>query len=172
MKVIEALKNLKTIQKRMEKNCQEITQYCAYVSTETPAFETEDKQRGEVQSRIQANLDLEEEYLRLKRAIEATNLAVKVTIGTRTFTITELISIKRVLGKFHTATYSALNPNAVMQRLNEVFRKGIDGTNPAKVIVLYKEEDKNRNLRDWEDFMSQIDGKLEVLNAETELQSY
>lgn len=48
MKIIEALKNLKTIQKRMEKNCAEITLYCAYVNTETPAFETEDKQRAEV----------------------------------------------------------------------------------------------------------------------------
>ncbi len=172
MKIIEALKNLKTIQKRMEKNCQEITQYCAYVSTETPAFETEDKQRSEVATRIQANMDLEAEYLRLKKAIETTNLNVKITIGVRTYTITELISIKRVMGKYHTMTYAALNPQVVMNRLNEVFRKGIDGTNPARVIVLYKEEDKNKNLRDWEDFMSQIDGKLEVLNAETELQGY
>lgn len=173
MKIIEALKNLKTIQKRMEKNCAEITRYCAYVSTEIPAFETEDKQKIEVAGRIQANLDLEAEYLRLKRAIEQTNLAVKITIGTRTYTITELISIKRVLGKYHASTYAALDPQSAMNRLNDVFRKGgVDGINPAKVIVLYKEEDKNRNLRDWEDFMSQIDGKLEVLNAETELQGY
>lgn len=172
MKIIEALKNLKTIQKRMEKNCAEITQYCAYVNTETPAFETEEKQRTEVAQRIQANMDLEAEYLRLKKAIETTNLNIKITIGSRTYTITELISIKRVLGKYHAATYSALNPNAAMTRLNEVFRKGIDGTNPARVVVLYKEEEKNKQLRDWEDFMSQIDGKLEVLNAETELQGY
>ena len=172
MKIIEALKNLKTIQKRIEKNCAEITQYCAYVSTEIPAFETEDKQKLEVNARIQANMDLESEYLRLKRAIEQTNLAVKITIAGRTYTITELISIKRVLGRYHTATYAALNPQAAMNRLNDVYRKGVDAVNPARVISLYKEEDKNKNLREWEDFMSQIDGKLEVLNAETELQGY
>jgi len=172
MKIIEALKNLKTIQKRMEKNCQDISQYCAYVSTETPAFETEDKQREHVKSLVQANLDLEKEYLRLKKAIELTNLNVTVTIGTRTLTITELMSIRRVMEKFHKATYQALNANSALQRLNEIYRKGVDGANPARVIALFKEEDKVNSLRDWEEFTSQIDGKLEVVNAETELQGY
>lgn len=172
MKIIEALKNLKTIQKRMEKNCAEITQYCAYVSTENPAFETEDKQKAEVQSLIQANMDLEVEYLRLKKAIEQTNLNVSVTIGSRTYTITELISIKRVVGRLHTMTYGALDPRAAVQRLNEIYRKGVDAANPARVVALYKEEDKNRNLRDWQEFLDQIDGRLEVVNAETELQGY
>lgn len=172
MKIIEALKNLKTIQKRIEKNCAEITNYCAYLSNETPAFETEEKQLAEVASRIQANMDLESEYLRLKKAIETTNLNVKVVIGAFTYTITELISIKRVIGKYHTMTYAALDSRQASARLNVVYQRGIDPANPPKIISLYKEEDKNKNLREWEDFLSQIDGKLEVLNAETELQGY
>jgi hypothetical protein len=174
MKIIEALKNLKTIQKRMEKNCQQIREYCAYVSVETPVFETQEKQRAEVDALIQSNIDLEVEYLRLKKAIETTNLAVTVTIGTLTHTITELISIKRVVGKFRTATYSALTPQLALQRLQQIYNqsKGVDPTNPAKVIVVFEEKMRNQKIREWEDFLAQIDGRLEVVNAETDLQGY
>jgi len=134
MKIIEALKNLKTIQKRMEKNCQDISQYCAYVSTETPAFETEDKQREHVKSLVQANLDLEKEYLRLKKAIELTNLNVTVTIGTRTLTITELMSIRRVMEKFHKATYQALNANDRRLIFNCSLRFRISSPNVSTII--------------------------------------
>jgi hypothetical protein len=169
MKIIEALKNLKTIQKRIEKNCEQIKQYCAYVSVEAPVYETPEKQQAEVGSLIQANLDLEKEYLRLKKAIENTNLNVVVTIAGKSYTITELISLKRVAGKFRTNTYQSLNPQIAMTKLNEIYRKGVDANNPAKVISLYAEADKNKALREWDDFLSQIDGKLEVVNAETEL---
>lgn len=173
MKIIEALKNLKTIQKRIEKNCEQIKQYCGYVNSETPAFETEEKQRMEVNSLIQSNLDLEVEYLRLKKAVEQTNLAVIVAIGSRNYTITELISIRRVVGKFRLNTYNSLSPVQAMSRLQQVYNKpGWDSTNPPKIVLVFKEEDKNRNIKDWEEFLSSIDGKLEVVNAETDLQGY
>lgn len=177
MKLIEALKNLKTIEKRVDKNCEQIRQYAAYVSVEQPAFETEERQRQEVQSLVQANLDLEKEYIRLKKSIEHTNLTTKVTIGSKEYTISELITIKGATkgkqgaGRFRTNTYNALHPQAALQRLQQVFsqRGGVDPTNPAKVIPLYKEEEKNKQLREWDEFLSQIEGKLEVVNAETDL---
>lgn len=177
MKLIEALKNLKTIEKRIDKNCEKIREYCAYVSVETPTFETEERQRQEVASLVQANLDLEKEYIRLKRSIEQTNLATKVSINGKEYTISELITIKGAVkgragaGRFRTATYQALNAQKAMQRLQQVFqqRGGVDPTNPAKVIPLWKEEDKNKALHDWEEFTSAIEGRLEVVNAETDL---
>lgn len=183
MKLIEAMKNGKTIEKRILKNCEQITQYAAWVNDETPVFETEEKQRAEVQSLIQANLDLEKEYLRLKVAVETTNLATKVTIGTFTYTITELLTLKdRVSSQnkirtpgaasFRVKTYLALNPEQAIKRLQMNYKQGVDATNPPKVIRAYKEEDKNKALREWEEFVSAIDGKLEVVNAETDLLGY
>lgn len=172
MKIIEALKNLKTIQKRIEKNCLQIKEYCAYVSTETPPFETLEKQTSEVNSLVQANMDLEKEYLRLKKAIELTNLNVTVTIGERTYTITELISIKRVVSKLHLATYQSLNPAMAIAKLQQVFARNVqvDASNPPKIVVTFKEEERNKSIREWEEFVEKIDGKLEVVNAETDLQ--
>jgi hypothetical protein len=180
MKLVEALKNLKTIEKRVDKNCEQIQQYASAVSTETLPFETEERQRQEVSSLIQANHDLEKEYLKLKTAIEHTNLSTKVHIGERMHTISELITIKGAakgkpgIGRFRLKTHQALTPAPAMSRMQQLFNKqgGIDAQNPPKVIPFYKEEDKNRQLKDWEEFMSQIDGKLEVVNAETELQHY
>lgn len=185
MKLIEALKNLKTIEKRVEKNCQMIGEYSAYVNVEAPAFETAERQRTEVSSLVQCNTDLAKEYLKLKTAIEFTNLSTKVSIGHRQHTISELITIrtsrkgKNGVGTFSynqflPATYNALNANKAMQKLQQVFSRqgGVNPTDPAKIIMLYDEADKNKALREWEEFYSAIDGKLEVVNAETELLNY
>jgi uncharacterized protein YcbK (DUF882 family) len=172
MKIIEALKNLKTIEKRIAKNCEDITKYAAWVDIETIPFETEEKQKAEVGSLIQANLDLEIEYLRLKTAIETTNLAVQVTVKDRTYSISNLVTLKRKAKDFRTKTYLALDGRGAVARMQQIYAKGFDAGNPPKVVAAYKEEDKNKAIRDWADFVDSIDGKLEVVNAETELQGY
>lgn len=172
MKLIEALKNLKTIEKRIAKNCASIAQYAAYVSVETPAFETQEKQEQEVGALIQSNLDLEIEYLRLKKAIETTNLAINVSILGKEYTISELITIRRVAGQFRKSTYAALNTTQAVSRMQQFYNKGVDAVNPPRVVTVYNEKAKNKILADWEDFTSAIDGRMEVVNAETELLGY
>lgn len=179
MKLIEALKNTKTIEKRIEKNCELIRQYAAWVSVETPAFETEERQRQEVASLVQANLDLEKEFLRLKVAIETTNLATRVAIGAQEYSIAELNVLRgnrktglKGSGQFRLGTYSALSGQLAAQRMQQIFSKGIDAANPPRVITAYAEADKNKALREWDELLSQIDGRLEVVNAETELLGY
>lgn len=179
MKLIEALKNLKTIEKRIEKNSAQIPEYAAYVNTENPHFETAEKQETEVAALVQSNLDLASEYLRLKTAIEYTNLNTKVTIGTRTHSISELITLRGAknrpgTGRFAMGTYGSLHPQRAVGRLQQTYNRpgGVNITEPPKVVLAYREEDKQKALRDWEEFLSAIDGKLEVVNAETELQNY
>lgn len=174
MKLIEALKNLKTIEKRIQKGCEQITEYVAYVSVETPAFETQEKQTEQVHGLIQGNIDLAAEYLKLKTAIEFTNLNTQVTIGTRTHSISELITLRRTSGKFNLQTYSAIHPEKAKKRLSEFMQRngGMNPIEPAKLIICYKEEDKLKKANEWQEFLSMIDGKLEVVNAETELTNY
>lgn len=174
MKIIQALKNLKTIEKRIEKNCQAISLYCAYISVEVLPYETEDKQRQEVQSLVQANIDLEKEYLKLKCSIEYTNLITKVKIGEFEYSISELIVLKRGIGKvkgatFRANTYKSLSLLAANQRFNQAASRGVDATNPPRVIPLFQEKYRNEQLTAWENFLAQIDGTLEVVNAETEI---
>ena len=174
MKLIEAMKNLKTVAARIAKNSEQIKEYCAYVHPETPQFGDHDKQTQEVAALVQSNLDLTAEYLRLKTAIEHTNLTTKVNIGERTHTISELITIRRVSGVFVTGTYQSLNQQRAVRRMQEAFNKpgGINVTEPPRVVPVWDEKEKNAKLLDWENFLAAIDGKLEVVNAETELLHY
>jgi len=80
MKIIEALKELKLIIKKIEKNADNITQYSSLVSTERPVFGSETDQKNEVSSLIQANKDLMVRYIDLKIRIDRTNMETKVTM--------------------------------------------------------------------------------------------
>lgn len=172
MKLIEALKNLTTIQKRMAKNNEDLTKYCSYVSTEVLPYETEEKQRGEVARLLQANHDLQAEYIRLKIAIEHTNLGTRVKFTSGEYSIAELITIRRTTGALHRATYKALNIAPALTRLQATMRTGVEATNPPKVIPLYSQPEADKVLRDWDEFLDTIDARLEVVNAETELTNY
>jgi hypothetical protein len=68
--ITEGLKKLKLIEKRMQKNCAEIVKYSSLLSNEKPIFETEIKQRDEVNKLIQSNNDLEKEYCKIKSMID------------------------------------------------------------------------------------------------------
>lgn len=169
MKIIEALKNLKLIEKRVNKNCQLLNQYAAFVSTDGPVFDSVEKQQAEVTSLIQANQDLATEYLRLKQAIENTNLVTNVTIGAKTYSISNLITLRRTVYSFKQKTYQMLNSANAVIRIKEVQRNPTDATNPPRIVMLYKEEDKNKAIREHEDFIASIDAKLEIVNAEVDL---
>ena len=55
MTIIEGLKRLRLLDKRMAKNCEEIQKYSSLLSNEKPIFDSESNQREEVRKLIQAN---------------------------------------------------------------------------------------------------------------------
>ena len=167
MKIIEALKKLKVIEKRMEKNRVQITQYASMISTERPIFDTEEKQRKEVSSLIQANIDLMKEYLSLKGKIEKTNITVTVEMGGVQYTLSDLLLIKRKMAKVMMSTYEALNPSTGQSKMRHASISS--GERAPQVVQLYDEKDKITGLDKWQDLYHNIDSRLEVINATTDL---
>jgi phenylalanyl-tRNA synthetase alpha subunit len=167
-KIIEGMKQLKVIEKRIQKNTQEITQYASMVNTERPSFDSDVEQKRQVESRIQANKDLLKEYLFLKRKIEYTNLNTVVEIGGVSYTISDLLVIKRHMAKAMLETYDALNLNAAQSRMQ---RGGYAGPTGEKIqaIAMYDEKTKNAGRREWQDLYDNINSRLEVINATTDL---
>lgn len=163
MKLVEAMKRLRVIEKRMEENCRHIAQYASIIDTEKPSFETEEKQKQEVKAYIQSNHDLMKEYLVLKTAIEKTNLDTKVNINGVEYTLSELLVIKRKLAKLMMNTFESLTDREGMRRL-QLYPKNFEGKTP-QVKKMYDEKDKNENLREWMDLYDNIDSRLEVINA-------
>lgn len=162
MKIIEALKKLKVIEKRITSNAKDITAYASVLSNEKPAFGTEEEQRREVSQLLQSSEDLGNEYLDLKRKIEKTNLTVEVEMNGKKYSISDLLVIKRKLAKMMMDTYSALNTQNADHRL--MYNKAGQGQMPT-VVQLYDEAAKNKKLRSWQEMYDQVDSRLEVINA-------
>lgn len=166
MKIIEGMKRLRVIEKRMEQQQDLITEYSSKLTTEMPRFHSKEDQAAEVASMIQSNGDLCAEYLRLKRSIEYTNLKVTVDMQGQTYTISDLLIIKRKMGIRMVKTYQALNDSRAQYRHKHTPR--YEGESP-KVEILYSEKEKLDNIRKWQDLIAMIDSRLEVINATTDL---
>ena len=167
MKIIEGMKKLRIIEKKMAKNMESISKYSSLLNTERPYFETEDRQKQEVKSLIQANQDLMEEYLKLKKDLEYTNLTTMLEFDGRKYSISELLVLKRKMARNMIDTFSSLNAKAANLKLSSA-RRGAEDKTP-QAIRLYKEEEKNAGLSKWQDLYDNIDSRLEVLNATEDL---
>lgn len=165
MKLIEAMKQLKVIEKRMAKNVQQITKYASIPSNEKSPFGTEDQQKKEVRSLLQSNNDLTKEYLRLKNCIDRTNLNTTIQIDGISYTLVDLLTLKRKLANGMINTYEALNDSYSISKIRGIYNQDKSVT----TVYLYDEEDKNNNIRKWQDLADNIESRLEVINATTDL---
>lgn len=166
MKIIEALKELPIIEKRITNQNEQILLYSGLASNETAPFDTEDQQRFKVQQLIQSNQDLCTRYELLKLTLSHTNNLTKVTINEVTKPITQWIAFKAKTQDFLVKTYKALDYNAAVNRTKSL---PIDVNTGYKISKMYKEEDKNKALESLRDLNDRIDAQLEIVNATTDL---
>jgi hypothetical protein len=165
-KIIEGLKRLKVLEKRIAGVGPEVTKYAAIFSNQKPAFETEAEQTKQIMGLLQSAEDLQVEYLNLKRDIDYTNTVVIVEIGGKHFSLNELLTIKRKTAQLMMSVYKALNVDGLI-------RSGLRGTAGAgesiKVVQLYDEKMKNEKLAAWQDLYDNVESKMEVYNAVLDL---
>lgn len=172
MTIIEGLKKLKRIDRRISKNALEIEKYSSIMSNEKPYFSSEAEQMQEVKQLVQSTLDLEKEYCKLKRTIDYTNLVVMVSIDDETRSIHDWLTVVRKTGRLIIDTYRALNSKTAESHRSRGFSNSRDKDSPAAHVVrLYDENMKREGERKWEDLTTGhvIEGRLEVINATTKL---
>ena len=167
MKIIEALKQVKDLQRKADDLRTLVKDHCAISSLETEKYPD---QKRQVSEWIQAHSDILKEILRLRIAIQKTNLAHEVTIGLGgkqvTKTIAEWIHRRRDLANKELSMWDILGDRGV--------KEGI-GTGPTgdkieiKINRFYDpvERDNKKDLFGSEP--SIVDSKLEVVNAVTDL---
>jgi hypothetical protein len=168
MKLIEAMKKQRVIEKKIAENTKSINQYASMTSNERPYFDTEQAQKAKVRELIQANIDLMKEYLWLKRCVETTNLETTMEMGGKNYTLSELLIIKRKMGALMLQTFNALNDGAAQIRLAQFRGQTAEGKTPT-VMRYYQENDKIEGKREYQDLLDNIESRLEVHNAITEL---
>jgi hypothetical protein len=167
MKIIEALKQIKDLQRKAEDLRDKVKEHCAISSVETSKYPDQTKQ---VREWIQAHTDIVAEILKLKTAIQRTNLAVPVTIeiggNSITKSISEWVIRRRDLAKLDLAMWNCLTDRNI--------REGVvtapSGDKVALTIKRFydpQEKDKMREVYTNEPVL--IDSKLEIVNAVTEV---
>jgi len=167
MKLVEGLKELKLIEKKMEKNREQINQYASKLSVEKPQFETEKDQNQKVQSLIQANKDLARNYVELNNRIAYTNLTTFIDYEGETYRVADLLIYVRKMHDPIVRTIEALNENSARLRM-----KTFNMQQGEKLYIerFYKEEFKNNELQRLEKLdKSRVIARLETLNAVTDL---
>jgi hypothetical protein len=168
MKIIEGLKQIKDLQRKAEDLTTLVKRHCAISSLETPEYGTD--QHKKVSGWIQAHSDIIKEILRLRVAIQRTNLETEVTIELAgksvKKTIAEWIHRRRDLATLELSMWNCLTDRGIKEGLGQ----GPAG-DPIKIEIkrFYdpEERDNKRDLYSSEPTL--IDAKLEIVNAVTDL---
>jgi hypothetical protein len=167
MKIIEAMKKVKELEEKARDLREKIQKFCVYLSFETPTYEN---QKEKVEGWLQAHSDVVKEISRLRAAIQKTNVSTEVTIqlgeAAVTKTITEWIYRRAQGALLEKKAWSVLTDRDLKEGV--VTNTSGEQVN-VKLIRCYdpNERDKRKELYTSEPHI--IDGRLEVINAITDL---
>lgn len=167
MKIIEALKKIKVLLEKADDIKRKIRDHCAISNIESQVY---DDQRQKVRDWLQSHSDILKEVLRLRIAIQRTNLETQVDVDLNGVTVTksiaEWIHRRRDLAGNELSVWSQLTD----RNIREGKAKGPTGDDIDVKVIRFYDPEKRDQKRDL--FMSEpklVDARLEVANAVTDL---
>lgn len=167
MKLIEALKQIKDLQRKANDLEDKVRRHSAYLSIETPVYEN---QKLQVREWIQAHSDILKEILRLRIAIQKTNLATEVTIEFEsvavTKTVAEWIHRRRELASQEAHMWRGLTDRGLKEG---TIKQSNEEPAEVKIVRCYDPAERDQAINLFESEPIVIDSKLEIVNAVTDL---
>jgi len=168
MKLIEAMKKLKDFVRKAEDLRGKIKVNCAHLSVETPTYG--EKQREQVREWLQAHEDICKEMLKLRVAIQRTNLATAVSISfddkTVTKSIAEWIHRRRDLAKLDADAWAQLGDKGLKEGWgNNSMGEKLE----VKIVRNFDPKERDAKLELYRSEPMTVDATLEVVNAVTDL---
>lgn len=170
VKLIQAMKLEKDLQKKAEDLRQKVSAYCADLSFETPVYGTD--QQKVVDGWIQSHHDILKEIESLRYRVQKTNISTPVTIelGGKQITksISEWIWRRRDLAKAEMQMWSMLTDRNLKEG-------SLPATTPngtpveARIRRYYSPATRDEMKELFRSEPSAIDSTLEVVNAVTDL---
>jgi len=168
MKVIQGMKGIQALQIKAGDLRKKIQMYCSDSSIETPAYGED--QRNKIKEWLQSHSDTVKEILRLRIAIQRTNLATEVTmeLGGKQVkkTIAEWIHRRRDLAGAERSCWEGLTDKNIKEGYYET--PG-GGKQEVKLRRYYDPNERDKNIEMYRGEPGIIDATLEVINAVTEL---
>ena len=167
MKIIEALKQIKDLQRKADDLRGKVASHSAHMNFETPMYPD---QKGQVSEWIQAHTDILKEILRLRVAIQKTNIMTPVIIeldGKQvTKSIAEWIHRRRDLANLDRDMWKKLTDRGLKEGMgNNSMGQPVE----VKIIRCYDPKERDNKVALFESEPSTVDAKLEIINAVTDL---
>lgn len=167
MKIIEALKKQKDLAIKAEDIAVKIGQHSADLNYETPVYPD---QKATVDGWLQAHSDILKEMLRLRIAVQRTNLATNVTIDLNgkavTHSIAEWIHRRKDFAPAEAKVYARLTDRNLKEG---VAQQSSGATIDVKIRRYYDPKVRDEAIAKYKSEPHIIDSTLEVINAVTDL---
>lgn len=167
MKIIEAMKEIKRLEEKMNDLNTAVQTHCADLDVETPVYPD---QKSKVSEWLQSAHDSLKEAMRLRIAIQNTNLKTMVTIELGktavTHSIAEWIIRRRLYSKAEMTIWSRLGDKGLKEgRFKNSSGSDID----VKIRRYFDPIQRDNKIEEYRSEPNIIDRTLEVVNATTEL---
>jgi len=170
MKIIEAMKEIKELQRKSDDLCKKIAGNCALLDYESPLYGA--NQQKTVDGWIQSIHDMAKRIEFLRVCIQRTNLAtnVEVILGEVpvTKTIAAWIHRRKDLAKAEYNTWKCLNDRGLKESTVPSTVPGVPATQ-IKIVRFFDPVRRDAMLNLFAGEPTNIDSRLEVINAITDL---
>lgn len=167
MKLIEALKQTKLLQRKADDLRDKVQKHSAHLSNETEVYKD---QKNQVAKWIQAHSDILKKILELRVDIQRTNLATNVAIAigvdTVTKSIAEWIHRRRDLAKEESMMWASLTDRNLREG---TIKQSTGEPLEVKIIRCFDPAERDAKLEEYISEPTLIDARLEIINAVTDL---
>lgn len=185
--IARALTRIKTIQAQLEDIAEKIGKYAAWNSEKRHPLgemkgsleKNHNQAKDEIQSLFQQFHDLKDQLIKLKNAVDQANLVTPITIGNQTMTINEALNYQRYIAQY--VRMLASNYNAAVAKVG----REVDAANQS-LLSKDMDEDKRKammvqvlylvpkeRIKEIDaflvEFMTELNGELNAVNAVTEI---
>lgn len=157
MKIIEALKKIKHIDRKIAKNRERISKWCSFVVSpgdpDKPLYDAD-----EIRSMLQANGDMATEKVRIRHSLHKTNISTTAEFNGKVYTVDELLLMQAVSLPYALGTLNGMSRAKVPY-----------GQDKALVITQYDPKAKDKEIDYLERQAADLNDLLDMVSLETDV---
>jgi hypothetical protein len=159
VKVIEALKRIKHVDRKIGKSKQRIKKWCSYVQERDgegtePTYDTDD-----LKKEVQRIGDLVAQKTAIRRALHRTNVETQLEFEGKKRSVDELLIVQKV----------EIPEKLETLRLFRRLEKRYNDPKEFKVVLQYDPKERDKAVEEWEDKKERLDELLDKSTYEIEV---
>lgn len=162
MKIIEALKKIKHLDRKTEKNQERISTWCAYTTSETnpetPLYNAE-----EIRAMMQQISDWQIEKARIRHLLHKTNMEATIEFEGKPYNIDQLLLMQAIILPSQLKVMKSLSRQ---RNKNSLLYGSLRGSKEEKekIITQYDPKERDKTIDKIEDTMTRLNDLLDKMS--------